>query len=1032
MPAPATTNHLLEFVHKSGLHEKGKLEEYLATVPDMDELSPTDLANRMIKDGMLTDFQAKHLLKGRYRNFFIGKFKVLEPLGLGGMSQVYLCEHAVMKHRVAMKLLPVRDSEDKTVVSRFMREARAAAAVNHPNVVRAHDFDLAEKKFYYLIMDFVDGCSLHDLVKKLGPLEPHVAAHYILQAAHGLNHILECGLIHRDLKPSNLLLDRTGTIRILDLGLARFTNDEKDNLTRQLQGKSILGTADYLAPEQAILSDNIDIRADIYSLGATLYFLLSGRAPFENQSVTQKLLAHQIREPDPLVNVPDGLANICKKMMEKKPEDRYQSPLELIDALAEWTAEPLPLPCEEWFTIRAGGIQAGNGQVALGNSGSMPALKPPPSTKAMHAQPTPVRTSMPPSRTVPPPSSNAPGVESSSTARVAEFDPMEELPYPLRKKKTIYWVVAVISAIVMIGAAILALMYTGKKENDTRDLSKNSSNGNGSPGTVSDKPSGTTTTPDGSIPPAAIVVGPNGVATIAEALTHARSGSRIVVTAEKIEERTLFTASANGISIESWPTGRTIPWVAPANSTDPTRTLIQISNVEGLRLKGFDFDGKKATDSLIHIDGFCPGLKIEDTTIRDYRLSGMDLSGAHGDSNRSIRFDQVRFLCNSPQATAIRVLPATRGNVGSRNLSVTNCRFEGVADTMGTGIRLNAPLEDVEFRQNRFAKLNRAFHFNVKPGERATFSTTVANNCFFSLDAGFELDSFPQAGSNLNLTNNLFLRTAQLAKTAAVDGRPLCTVPDWVVHSASVPRQDGKVTGAGIAPGTFSYRKSFTIGEIPKETLELDIGAVGAFKVWLNGEPIGESRYPYFDNRIYSFPVAGKLKVGKNVLAVEVRHVADPINPDVKSATGLMARIGRENQDQNIIVKTDSSWKSIVKPNAGWQTVPFDDAGWANVHVWTGDSKTTWPWSSVVWDSAVKVKRAGNPALPITSAGNVRDEESGESYPLLGSVRASIDIKPAAYPQNPEDDATFLRSPRGSKLNTAGPDGSPVGVTVKD
>ena len=115
MPAPATTNNLLEFVHKSGLHEKGKLEEYLSTVPDAgDDMSPADLASRMIRDGMLTEFQAKHLLKGRYRNFFIGKFKVLEPLGSGGMSQVYLCEHAVMKHRVAMKLLPVRESEDRT------------------------------------------------------------------------------------------------------------------------------------------------------------------------------------------------------------------------------------------------------------------------------------------------------------------------------------------------------------------------------------------------------------------------------------------------------------------------------------------------------------------------------------------------------------------------------------------------------------------------------------------------------------------------------------------------------------------------------------------------------------------------------------------------------------------------------------------------------------------------------------------------------------------------------------------------------
>jgi serine/threonine protein kinase len=242
-----------------------------------------------------------------------------------------------------------------------MREARAAAAVNHPNVVRAHDFDIAEKKFYYLIMDFVDGSNLHDLVKKIGPLPPMQAANYISQAAHGLNHILECGLIHRDLKPSNLLLDRTGTIRILDLGLARFTGDDSDNLTRQIQGKSILGTADFLAPEQAIQADRIDIRADIYSLGATLYFLLTGRAPFESQSVPQKLLSHQVRKPDPMTDVPEGLANICMKMLEKKADDRYQTPHDVVDALSEWTTDVMPTPPEDWFQMRAGGIQAGAG-----------------------------------------------------------------------------------------------------------------------------------------------------------------------------------------------------------------------------------------------------------------------------------------------------------------------------------------------------------------------------------------------------------------------------------------------------------------------------------------------------------------------------------------------------------------------------------------------------------------------------------------------------------------------------------------------
>jgi eukaryotic-like serine/threonine-protein kinase len=263
-----------------------------------------------------------------------------------------------------MKLLPAQGHEDKVAVNRFLREARAAAAVNHPNVVRAHDFDLAEGKFYYLIMEYVDGVNLHDLVKKIGPFPPEVAANYVAQATTGLAHISDCGLIHRDLKPGNLLVDRSGIVRILDLGLARFTNDDKDNLTRQHQGKSILGTADFLAPEQAIQADKIDVRADIYSLGATLYFLLSGRAPFEQQSVTHKLIAHQLRDPDPLTGVPAELAAVVTKMMKKVPAERYQTPAEVIAALTPWASVPIPAPDPAWFPGRAGGSSPATGGVA--------------------------------------------------------------------------------------------------------------------------------------------------------------------------------------------------------------------------------------------------------------------------------------------------------------------------------------------------------------------------------------------------------------------------------------------------------------------------------------------------------------------------------------------------------------------------------------------------------------------------------------------------------------------------------------------
>jgi serine/threonine protein kinase len=200
----------------------------------------------------------------------------------------------------------------------------------------------------------VDGVTLHDLVKSLGPLPPAFAANYVAQAAAGLQHIADCGLIHRDIKPSNLLLDRAGVVKILDLGLARFTGDDQDNVTRQFSGSTVLGTADYLSPEQALMADRIDIRADVYSLGATFYFLLTGRAPFEESTVPQKLLAHQLKEPAPPAGAPDDLTIVIRKMMQKNPAARYQHPGDVIDALAAWLTEELPPPDGRGSRGRAG------------------------------------------------------------------------------------------------------------------------------------------------------------------------------------------------------------------------------------------------------------------------------------------------------------------------------------------------------------------------------------------------------------------------------------------------------------------------------------------------------------------------------------------------------------------------------------------------------------------------------------------------------------------------------------------------------
>jgi serine/threonine protein kinase len=364
MAAPTSSEELVELVRKSGVVEDERLQSFLKALQESGTTitQPIPLAQRMIRDGLITTFQAKQLLSGKWRRFKIsGKYKLLELLGAGGMGAVYLCEHIHMKRLVALKVLPADKLKDPSAVERFYREGRASAALDHPNIVRAHDID-QDENLHFLVMEYVDGSSLQDVVARTGPMDVTRAAHYVRQAAEGLHHASECGLVHRDIKPGNLLLDRTGTVKILDMGLARFFGAVKDSVTEKYDERCILGTADYLAPEQAMQS-NVDVRADIYSLGATFYFLLTGRAPFEEGSVNQKLIWHQLKQPQPITefrqDVPAELIAVIDKMMAKAPDQRYQTPLEIVEALEPWTMAPIDPPPEAEMPRLSPAIPAG-------------------------------------------------------------------------------------------------------------------------------------------------------------------------------------------------------------------------------------------------------------------------------------------------------------------------------------------------------------------------------------------------------------------------------------------------------------------------------------------------------------------------------------------------------------------------------------------------------------------------------------------------------------------------------------------------
>jgi serine/threonine-protein kinase len=311
-------------------------EKLHGSLPD----NPKKLASFFVKDNLLTDWHVEKLLGGKYKGFFLGKYKLLGHIGTGGMSSVYLAEHIRMGDKRAIKVLPKSRVRDATYLARFQLEAKAIASLNHPNIVLAYDID-NEEDVHYIVMEFVDGLDLQQLVKRDGAIDPSKAAELIKQAARGLEHAHANGVIHRDVKPANLLIDKKGRVRLLDMGLALVSAGDDESLT-VANNENVLGTADYLAPEQALNSHEVDHRADIYGLGCTLYFLLTGKPPFSDGTLAQRIAKHQTEMPTPIRQIrsdcPGELEGVCVKMIQKDPRYRYQSAGDVADALEKFVS----------------------------------------------------------------------------------------------------------------------------------------------------------------------------------------------------------------------------------------------------------------------------------------------------------------------------------------------------------------------------------------------------------------------------------------------------------------------------------------------------------------------------------------------------------------------------------------------------------------------------------------------------------------------------------------------------------------------
>jgi serine/threonine-protein kinase len=338
-PESISGEEFLKNLHDSGLFPDEEIRKTQDAFPDaVAGADGAGVAAAWVSAGKLTTYQSRAIVERRFSDLSVGNYDVLDLLGSGGMGTVFKARHRRMKRVVALKVLSLKVAEGTSFVQRFQREVETIAQLNHPNIVMAYDADEAEAG-HFLVMEFVNGRDLTSEVDKNGPMTIAEAVSCILQAARGLEYAHARGIIHRDIKPGNLLYDDAGLIKVADLGLARLTSaHEASGVNPSLtQAGGIVGTPDFMPPEQAIDSTTIDHRADIYSLGCTLFYLLTGRVPYKGNSLMALLLEHRDAPiPDLCAirpGVPVEVGGIFWRMVAKRPAERYQSMTEVVAAL---------------------------------------------------------------------------------------------------------------------------------------------------------------------------------------------------------------------------------------------------------------------------------------------------------------------------------------------------------------------------------------------------------------------------------------------------------------------------------------------------------------------------------------------------------------------------------------------------------------------------------------------------------------------------------------------------------------------------